>query len=114
LRIYGSDASAEWFQASPEELALSFADGRRQILDRASSVELATAQRYNRFKAGHPAGFVEALANLYGDFADCVRQYNATGSWRSEEVFSVELAAEGLRLLEAMERSTRSRQWESV
>ena len=65
IRIYGSMGSAEWYQGSPEELILSYVDGRREIVDRASSVEIANLRRYNRFKAGHPAGFIEAFANLY-------------------------------------------------
>lgn len=114
LRIYGSEASAEWFQANPEELVLSFQDGRRQVLDRAATVDVANMRRYNRFKAGHPAGFIEAFANLYTDIADCVSQYKATGRWPSEEVFGVELAAEGLEMLEAMEKSVGSRKWQAV
>ncbi len=114
LRIYGSDASAEWFQANPEELILSFSNGRRQIMDRASAVEIAGMRRYTRFKAGHPAGFIEALANLYTDIAGCLRQYKATGQWTSEEVFSAELAAEGLQMFEAMVASTQSKKWEPV
>lgn len=38
LRIYGSKASAEWYQMNPEEAVISYGDGRRQILDRASNV----------------------------------------------------------------------------
>jgi len=114
LRIYGSDASAEWFQANPEELIISHTDGRREIVDRASTVQVAAARRYTRFKAGHPAGFVEAFANLYVDIADCLRQHQATGAWTSEEVFSGELALEGFQMLEAMVASTRSRAWQPV
>lgn len=114
LRIYGSDASAEWFQANPEELLLSYADGRRETLDRAGDVELAGQQRYNRFKAGHPAGFLESFANLYGDIADCLRQFQATGAWRSDDVFSGELALEGVEMLEAMVRSASTRGWQKV
>ena len=114
LRIYGSEAAAEWFQACPEELLLSSADGRRQIVDRAATVDVAALRRYTRFKAGHPAGFIEALASLYVDFADCLRQYQATGEWQSEEVFGAELAAEGLRLFEAMVASAHSQTWEAV
>ncbi|OQY44548.1 MAG: oxidoreductase [Candidatus Parabeggiatoa sp. nov. 2] len=80
LRLYGTKASAEWYQANPEELLLSYSDGRREILDRASSyVDIAHELRYNRFKSGHPAGFLEAFANLYTDIAECLRQYKATG-----------------------------------
>jgi len=114
IRIYGSKASAEWFQLNPEELLVSHVDGRREILDRASSVEVTNLRRYNRFKAGHPAGFIEAFANLYSDIADCLRQYKSTGQWKSEDVFSVELAIEGLRLLEAMKTSVETKSWQAV
>lgn len=114
LRIYGSKASAEWYQACPEELVLSYADGRRVTMDRASDVEVADMRRYNRFKAGHPAGFIEAFANLYMDIADCLCQYRATGQWQSEEVFGVELSLEGIRMIEAMVKSTDTKTWHTV
>lgn len=114
FRIYGSQASAEWYQLNPEEVVLSYADGRREIVDRAASVEVANLRRYNRFKPGHPAGFIEAFSNLYSDIADGVDQYQATGTWTSEEVFSAELALEGLRMLEAMQASTTEKSWKSV
>ena len=115
LRIYGSEGSAEWFQANPEEVFLSYADGRRETLDRATAdIELAGLQRYNRFKAGHPAGFIEAFSNLYTDIADCLYQFQATGEWRSDDVFSGELALEGLSMIEAMVRSAKTNAWVQV
>ncbi len=115
LRIFGSEAAVEWMQMNPEELTISFKDGRRQILDRADAdMEISPMPRYNRFKAGHPAGFVEAFANLYVDIADCLNQYRENGAWESEEVFSGSLALEGLQMFEAMVRSTISRKWEAI
>ena len=114
LRIYGSDASAEWYQACPEELLLSYSDGRREIMDRASQVEVANMRCYNRFKSGHPAGFIEAFANLYSDIADCLCQYRSTGKWASENVFSAELALEGIHLSEAMIKSMDKNAWQIV
>lgn len=114
LRIYGSDASAQWYQMCPEELVLSYSDGRREIVDRASIVEVANTRRYNRFKSGHPAGFIEAFANLYSDIADCLHQYQATGKWTSENVFSVELALEGILMIEAMIKSINKKSWKKV
>lgn len=118
LRIYGSKASAEWVQMNPEELVLSFADGHKQLLDRASTVMVANEQKYSRFKAGHPAGFIEAFANLYSDIADSLIEYKKTGKMQlneaSGEVFSVELALEGLKMLEAMVESSHSKKWEKV
>lgn len=114
LRVYGSEGSAEWYQANPEEVVLSYSQGRREIVDRASSVEEAGLKRYNRFKAGHPAGFVEAFANLYHDMANCVRQFQKTGTWQSEYVFPAEIALEGLSLLEAMAVSAEQKSWQPV
>lgn len=114
LRIYGTQGSAEWFQANPEEVLLAFADGRRETIDRAADVELAGLKRYNRFKAGHPAGFVESFANLYSDIATCLRQFQATGKWHSDDVFSGELALEGLGLIEAMAKSADTKRWQTV
>jgi len=114
LRIYGSKASAEWHQMNPEELLLNFSDGHRQIFDRASGAKVASLPRYNRFKAGHPAGFNEALANLYSDIHECLEGYRSTGKQDSEEVFGAGVAIEGLEFLEAMVRSCSTRQWEAV
>lgn len=114
LRIYGSEASAVWEQVNPEELVLSYANGQREILDRASCVEISNQQRYTRFKAGHPAGFIEAFANLYSDIAQALKDYKENGKWSSDEVFSVELALEGLNLFEAMVKSTHTKKWEKV
>lgn len=71
-------------------------------------------QKYSRFKAGHPAGFIEAFANLYSDIADSLIEYKKTGKMRSQEVFSVELALEGLKMLEAMVESSHSKKWQKV
>lgn len=115
LRIYGSKGSAEWYQTCPEELHLSYADGRRELMDRGTSgVGVAGMRRYNRFKAGHPAGYLEAFANLYDDIAVSLNQYKQTGNWRSEEVFGAELALEGLLVCEAMVESVKTRTWQLV
>lgn len=114
LRIYGSQAAAEWYQGNPEELTISYADGRREIVDRASPTEIAPTPRYNRFKSGHPAGFIEAFANLYRDIATALMKYHLSANWYSEEIFGPELALEGLQLLQAMVKSTKTKQWQQV
>ena len=114
LRIYGSEGSAEWYQLNPEELFLSFADGRRQIFDRASNAKVASLPRYTRFKAGHPSGFNEALANLYFDIHAALQGYKETGEQKSDEVFGADLAVDGLQFLEAMVKSCNTRQWEKL
>ena len=115
LRIFGANAAAEWHQAHPEELLLAHSDGQREVLDRASTcVELAKILKYSRFKAGHPAGFIEAFANLYIDIAHCLWQYKNTGAWHSDEVYSSDLTLENLHFLEAISDSVKQNAWQTV
>lgn len=114
LRIYGTKASAEWYQLTPEELLLSYRDGRREIVDRGSHAGAAPQIPYARFKAGHPAGFVEALGNLYIDIRDTLARYREAGVQESDEVFGASLAEEGLRFFEAMMRSQDEGRWVAV
>jgi predicted dehydrogenase len=114
LRVYGSKASAEWCQIAPQELLMSYTDGRRQVLDRAYNSKVATLARYSRFKAGHPAGFIEALANLYADIHITLTDYKKHRKFESKEVFGPELAVEGLEFLGAMGRSCSNNNWEKI
>jgi predicted dehydrogenase len=114
LRLYGTKGSAEWHQMEPEELRLNHSTGRRETLDRASDVAIANQPRYARFKPGHPAGFVEAFANLYRDIATSLLHWRETGDFISDEVFSAELEIEGLAFLEAMRDSAVTGQWQDV
>ncbi len=115
LRLFGSKGSAEWLQVQPEELHLAFADGTRQVLDRgASQVQVAGLPRYTRFKAGHPAGFVEAFANLYADIHQQLMAFRTGLEQGSPEVHHAELALEGLQFLEAAACSAHEQRWCSV
>lgn len=112
IRIYGEKMGAEWYQMDPEELILCSIDGERSIIDRASSmVRVSAEQRYNRFKAGHPAGFIEAFANLYVDIAECLVDYKEKGEFYSPYVFGVDVALEGMKLLEAFSLSVKNKGW---
>lgn len=101
IRVFGTEGAAEWLQMTPERLVFSDNKGRQFILDRASSDNIvANEKRYNRFKVGHPAGFIEAFANYYHDVADFIRSSGAdTGN-----VFGLELALEGLEMLERLHK----------
>ena len=114
VRVYGDKGSAEWFQLEPEELIFNDIYGKRQIIDRASCVELADQLRYNRFKSGHPAGFIEAFANHYYDLADSLLEFKKTGGYASPWVFSATQAKEGLEMLEAMSISAKNNCWQTV
>ncbi len=111
LRIYGTKASAEWFQMDPETLILHDIHGNRKILDRAGDAEVGSIPRYNRFKSGHPAGFIEAYANLYVDIADEMDKYHKTGFFDSDWTYGAKQAAAGLNVFEKADASSKSRAW---
>ena len=116
VRLFGDKGSATWHQANPEELQLNYADGQRTILERGGTCRVAEELRYNRFKAGHPAGFIEAFANLYADIADkrIAQIDNAAVEENKRFVYGAEHAVEGLSLFEALHRSIQSERWESL
>jgi predicted dehydrogenase len=113
VQVFGTDGSAEWYQMNPEQLDLCDKSGQRQIIDRANhSVEICNLPRYNRFKAGHPGGFIEAFANLYVDIADAIRSYKRLG-YQSDNPY-IATAAQGfdcLSMLEAIADSSKTQKW---
>jgi predicted dehydrogenase len=114
VRVYGDKGGAEWFQLQPEELIFNDVFGNRQIIDRASTVQIADQLRYNRFKSGHPAGFIEAFANHYYDIADALLEFKQTGAYSCPWVFTAAQAKEGLEMLEAMTVSCEKKAWQVV
>lgn len=85
-------------------------------MDRTSkNIQVANQNRYQRFKAGHPAGFIEAFANYYADVADALQNYRSSAvSDFGQYVFGVDESLEGLQMLEAIARCCASNQWERV
>jgi predicted dehydrogenase len=115
LRIYGSEGSAEWYQMDPEQLVTHDVGGQRTVRDRASfDAELAGEVRYTRFKAGHPAGFIEAFANLYDDIAQSLIARRDGLPDTSEFVPRAGDALAGLFALDAMAKSAKTRAWTPV
>ena len=111
VRVFGTRGSAEWYQMRPEELQTAFVDGEISTLDRGGKVEIANQERYTRFKAGHPAGFIEAFANLYMDIADELDVYLENNSKDSSWVYGEQQALAGLNVFEAIKKSSESKKW---
>ena len=76
LRLYGERAGLEWRQQEPGALWLKPIDGPVQKL-RAGvdhAYLSAGARARLRLPAGHPEGFIEALANIYGSIHTAILQ----------------------------------------
>nr|WP_318381233.1 Gfo/Idh/MocA family oxidoreductase [uncultured Enterobacter sp.] len=105
IRIYGTEGSAEWLQMEPEYLRMADIHGNVRIVDRtASDNTVANQDRYCRFKAGHPAGFIEAFANYYSDIAAALRGED------SGYAIGSDTALEGLKFLESANKSAIAQQ----
>ncbi|MDO3387317.1 Gfo/Idh/MocA family oxidoreductase [Gilvimarinus sp. SDUM040013] len=102
VRIFGELGTLEWVQMKPEALIFSDQSGETHLLDRLSPEAFAAqAPNINRFKAGHPAGFIEAFANCYYDIAQTIQH----GSSLENPTFKLESAIEGLELARALQTS---------
>jgi predicted dehydrogenase len=111
IRVYGEKLSAEWYQMNPEILNIFDSNGGIFILDRAADVEEPKLARYNRFKSGHPAGYIEAFANHYYDIAESYENYLKKNDSTSDYVFDEKIAAESINMLEAISVSTKTNIW---
>jgi len=73
LRVYGSRAGLEWRQEQPNQLQWSPFGEPTQTISRATGAAGAAAARVSRIPAGHPEGYLEAFATLYGEIAQAIR-----------------------------------------
>ncbi|WGL18394.1 Gfo/Idh/MocA family oxidoreductase [Microbulbifer bruguierae] len=74
LRIYGEHGGLEWHQMQPDTLVHRRANGDIHLLRAGTDREylLPTTRHSLRLPAGHPEGYLEAMANLYRDFASAI------------------------------------------
>lgn len=73
IRVYGSKAGLEWHQMQPNTLEVKYQNSPKQIYRTGVGELCASAQAHTRIPAGHPEGYLEAFANIYRNFAKCVR-----------------------------------------
>lgn len=112
FRIFGDKGGCEWLQIHPDSFLEYDNHGRKQVIDQGSLDLLeANNQRYARFKAGHPTGFVEAFSNLYQDIHNVISESDEV---TQDFVFPGENASLGLQELELLHKSAESKMWMSV
>ena len=112
VRIFGEKGSVEWLQLHPEEFVYCDNMGNRHKIDKGSaSLQVASQERYSRFKAGHPAGFIEAFANYYCDIVSSLTEYKTNKKQNSDLIFTVYDACESLNLTHAIQKSDLDKTW---
>jgi len=73
IRVYGTKASLEWHQESPDHLIVKYPDAPRQVLRRGGAYASDAARRATRLPPGGPEAFIEAFANIYREAARAIR-----------------------------------------
>lgn len=73
IRIWGETGGLEWHQMEPNTLLVKSLEDPT-VRYRTGVGQLSpVAQAAQRIPAGHPEGYLEAFANIYKNFASCVR-----------------------------------------
>lgn len=72
VRIYGSKGSILWFQENPEVFQWYKEDGSVLEIHRGHDAIRPQAAKYQRLPSGHTEGWLEAMANLYSSFIECL------------------------------------------
>lgn len=75
IRVYGEKGGLEWRQMEPNTLLVKWLDQPTQILRTGVGALSRQAHAHTRIPAGHPEGYLEAFANIYRNFAFCLRAH---------------------------------------
>jgi len=74
IRVYGEKAGLAWRQMEPNSLVVTWLDKPKEILRTGFTSNLyPEAIAHTRVPGGHPEGYMEAFANIYRNFAICLR-----------------------------------------
>ncbi len=96
LRVYSETGGIEWHQIEPNTLLVHRLGEPTQIY-RTGNDYVGEAAAYNsRTPFGHPEGYLEAFANIYRNFADHIRAFDA-GETPDEKVTDYPKIDDGIR-----------------
>ncbi len=73
IRVYGEKGSLEWHQENPNELITRWLDKPKKVYTPGGNNLAAQAVSASRIPSGHPEGYLEAFANIYKAFAECLQ-----------------------------------------
>jgi len=73
IRVYGEKGGIEWQQENANTLVVKWLDRPSEIFRTGTPYLSSFAKHNTRVPAGHPEGYLEAFANLYRNFALCLK-----------------------------------------
>lgn len=97
IRVWGDKGSLSWNHNECDALKFTTHDGIETIMFCSS----------NRAPSGHPAGFIEAFANIYRDFADKLQGQEIA-------IVGIEDGLASMKFIDAVLKSQESQTWSKV
>ena len=108
IRIFGQKGSIEWYQENPDQFWFCDRYGRRNLMNQSSAeLNVSNQKRYQRFKPGHPSGFLEAFANYYDDIADSLSRKKKLSTFS----LGLDTAENGIKFVESAFSSSKINNW---
>jgi len=116
IRIYGENGGLEWRQEHPNHLHYTPFGESPRLITRGGAGSGEAAGRVTRIPPGHPEGYLEGFANIYGDVAEAIRARLEGRQADAAAMFpSVEDGLKGVRFIEAaVQSSTNGGAWTAV
>jgi len=112
LRIFGEKKGAEWLQTKPEEIFIYNETGSVEKIDNMTFKLESYKKKYNRYKVGHPTGFVEAFANMYNDYADQLELFNRSKKNKDKNIqFDIDNSINISKFFDAASKSNIEKKW---
>ena len=107
IRVYGSKGGLEWFQEHPNQLLWSPFGEPTRTITRGGHGAGAAAARMTRIPAGHPEGYLEGFASIYGEAAKAIRAARTGEVLDGEVMFpTIQDGVKGVEFIEAAVRSS--------
>jgi predicted dehydrogenase len=98
IKIFGSKGSLQWEHNKNDQITFADINGNKKIIERRSLLFKADKKKLNRFKAGHPQGFIEAYANFYNDIYDELNFFKKNNRYSKNFFYSFHKAKQGIIL----------------
>ncbi|MGY6707188.1 MAG: Gfo/Idh/MocA family protein [Rhizobiaceae bacterium] len=109
LRVYGTRGGLEWSQEHPNHLWYTPFGEPKRLITRGGAGAGEAAARLSRIPPGHPEGYLEGFANIYGEAARAIRAMRKKGGKPGKEVVfpSVRDGLDGVAFVDACVRSSK-------
>ena len=109
IRVYGSKGSLEWVQNDPNYLKFNPSKGAVKFLERGYT-KANFSKKFSRVKFGHPEGYLDAVANIYKEFAEYLKTNTKKRFYFPNEEEGLETA----KFIDACKKSSLKKQWVKI